>query len=276
MARGSTPLRFLLLSLLVPASAEAYTRDLAGRPGESGPATVLSTDCALQEYNFCSIWAWIYDDAPGAVWGTVFDPNDCAGGCLTGGAVSEVLLYSRCERVSAEMGGVRIGAVDAQGCLTTLLYDTGPLALTHCLPGDRWTRVPIPPDRARLLGNPFAVQVVWGPQGEVKFASDNALANLFCLRGYLGTFPGCNTTFPSCNGWTMAPSASYIYVTDWNGDTLLDDLCAQYGAPYALAFPYVAGYGYLNNNLAMSVGLDCHGPFPVEGATWGRIRALFD
>lgn len=50
--------------------------------------------------------------------------------------------------------------------------------------GDRWTTVPIDPNQTHLNGNPFVVQVVWGPQGEVQIASDNALADLFGLQGY--------------------------------------------------------------------------------------------
>lgn len=65
-------------------------------------------------------------------------------------------------------------------------------------------------------------------------------------------------------------------MTDWDGDTLLDDLCSLLGGPSPLSFPYVPGYGLLNNNIALSVGLDCGPPAEAERTSWGRVRALFD
>lgn len=39
---------------------------------------------------------------------------------------------------------MRLYAVDANGCPTALLADTGPLDLAHCVAGDRWTVVDFP------------------------------------------------------------------------------------------------------------------------------------
>lgn len=264
----------LLVSFVLPAAAGAYTRGLGHFRGETSPAQSLWGDCVLQDYNICSSWIWQFEDTPGAVWGAVFDPNDCPGGCWNGGAVTEVILYARCQRVPGEIGGVRVVAVDAGGCPTSLIYESGPLALTHCVRGDRWSTIPI--GSAHLGGNPFAVQIVWGPQGDVRLATDNALANLFCSLDYTGTFPGCFSEYPTCPGWRMPPQASFIFVTDWDGDTVLDDLCSLLGKPSPLSFPYLPGYGLLNNSLIMSVGLDCGPPYGVENTSWGRVRALFE
>jgi hypothetical protein len=56
----------------------------------------------------------------------------------------------------------------------------------------------------------------------------------------------------------------------------LDDLCAVYGYPYPLAFPYVPYYGYLPNNLMLVAGLDCHTPTAVENTSWGHLKALYE
>lgn len=235
----------------------------------------LSGECNLHGFNICSGWNWIFNDARGAEWGHLFDPNDCPGGCLNGGAVSEVILYSSCSVVPGDIGGVRIDAVDANGCRTALLCDSGPLELTHCVGGDRWTVIPFDPNDCHLNGNPFAVSVVWGTEGEVHFATDNGLANLCCSNGVTGTFPGCFSTVPSCPGWIIPTQATFVFVTDFNGDTFLDDLCKVYGAPYPLSFPYVYGYGYLPNNLMVGVRLDCSDPTSAERTSWGRVKSLY-
>lgn len=270
-------LLLLPLSVLHPAAAFPFTREAHVLSGETYVGPLGTADCGLQDYNLCSSWIWTFNDAQGAQWGHVFDPNDCAGGCLNGGAVSEVLLYARCAAVPGGIGGVRIDAVDAANCRTALLCASGALELVHCVAGDRWTAIPMPVEDCHLNGNPFAVSVVWGPAGEVQFATDNGVANLFCSQGVTGTFPGCFSTVPTCGGYVVpALQKSFIYVTDFNGDTLLDDLCEIYGSPYGLAFPYVPGHGYLANNLLLSVSLDCSSPAAVEPTSWGRVRALFE
>lgn len=189
-----------------PSATHGFTRELAPLSGDRATSQSLAADCTLADYNFCSMWAWIFDDAPGAVWGAVFDPDDCAGGCWNGGAVSEVTFYSRCTAIPATIGGVRIVSLDEQFCPDTLLYDTGPIELTHCVLGDRWTTVPIDANDTRLGGDPFAVQLVWGDTTRIRFASDNALANLYCSLQHTGTFPGCYSTVPTCGGFTLTPN----------------------------------------------------------------------
>jgi hypothetical protein len=89
------------------------------------------------------------------------------------------------------------------------------------------------------------------------------------------TFPGCASDADGgCGTWSLAPERTYIYFTDINHDGTIDDLCALYGAPYLLAFPYVYPYGYLPNNLLISVGPDCSRPSAVETTSWGRVKAL--
>lgn len=254
-------------------TAHGFTREVALT--EIEPAAVLSPDCYLAAFNTCSNWIWVYEDAPGAVWGQVFDPNDCPAGCYNGGSVVEILLYARCEAAPAGIGGVRVDAVDANACPVALLCESGPLELTHCVAGDRWTTIPLGP-ACHLNGNPFAVSVVWGTARAVKFATDNGIANLYCSQGVREAFPGCYSEFLTCAGWTIPPQNAFVYVTDFNGDTVLDDMCALYGAPYSLAFPYAYGFGYLPNNLMIGVGLDCIGPSRVEDTTWGRVKAMYE
>lgn len=276
MRKALLALAVVALTLPIASGAFAFTKVAERYEGGASPYG-LATDCTLQDYNLCSSWIWTFNDAQGAVWGHVFDPNDCAGGCLNGGAVSEVLLYGRCNVVPGDIGGLRVDAVDANNCPTALLCETGPLELTHCVAGDRWTTIALDPNDCHLSGNPFAVSIVWGTDGEITFATDNGIANLACSQGVTGTFPGCFSTVPTCGGYTMpAAQKSFIFVTDFNGDTLLDDLCAIYGAPYGLAFPYVSGYGYLANNLVLSVGLDCSSPTAVEPTSWGHVKALYE
>ena len=69
---------------------------------------------------------------------------------------------------------------------------------------------------------------------------------------------------------------SYIYVTDVTGDTVPDDLCALYGYPYPLAFPYYAPYGYLPNNLIIALAMDCTVPENASATSWGRVKALYE
>src|SRR5262249_1967729 len=73
----------------------AYTR-VAAHLSEGEPGMTLSPDCPLSLYDICSGWAWSYSDEEHAVFGTVLNPRECSGGCETGGAVTEVHLYSRC------------------------------------------------------------------------------------------------------------------------------------------------------------------------------------
>ena len=70
---------------------------------------------------------------------------------------------------------------------------------------------------------------------------------------------------------------TYVYVTDMDGDTVLEDLCELYGAPYPLSFPYIAGYGYQPNNLFAIAMVRCSSsPSRVENTSWGHVRALFE
>ena len=145
--------------------------------------------------------------------------------------------------------------------------------------GDRWTRIPTP--TFGLNGNPFAVTVTWGPQtggiSNPQLASDNTLCNLMCQRNpsVYGVFPGCATSFNDCSRWSLPPQRTYVYVSDINQDGQLDDICALYGAPYPLAFPYYAPYGYLPNNLVISIGLDCGLVSAVSESSRGGVKALF-
>jgi hypothetical protein len=263
------------LSLPIASGAFAFTKVADRFEGGASPYG-LSADCDLQDYNLCSSWIWVFNDAQGAQWGAVFDPNDCPGGCINGGSVSEVLLYGRCAVVPGDINGIRIDQVDANNCPTALLCETGSIELTHCVAGDRWTTIPMDVTDCHVNGNPFAVSIVWGTAGEIQFATDNGIANLYCSQGITGTFPGCYSTTPTCPGWTIGAQGTFIFVTDFNGDTILDDLCALYGTPYPLAFPYVFGYGYMPNNLVLAVGLDCSHPTAVEPTSWGHVKALFE
>jgi hypothetical protein len=266
-----------VLGLAVAMNASAYTKTAALADAAGAPYG-LSADCTLAAGNFCAGWIWVFNDAQGAVWGSVLDPNDCAGGCFNGGAVSEITLYSRCSTVPGSINGIGISSVDGASCLVSSLYDSGPVTVTHCVVGDRWTVFSTP--ATHLGGNPFAVTVEWGPQSagvnNPQFSTDNGIANLYCSQGVLGTFPGCATTTPTCPGWTLPAQNTFIYITDFNGDTILDDLCALYGGPYPLSFPYFYPYGYLPNNLVVSVGLDCSSPTAVENSTWGHVKSLYE
>jgi hypothetical protein len=65
-------------------------------------------------------------------------------------------------------------------------------------------------------------------------------------------------------------------VTDFNGDTTLDDLCSIYGYPYGVAFPYYYPYGYIPNNVVLQVGLDCTSPTATQNTSWGNVKALYE
>lgn len=266
-----------VVGLAVAMNASAFTRE-AARFDAAGAPYGLSTDCTISASNLCAGWIWTFNAAQGAIWGAVMDPNSCAGGCLNGGAVSEITLYSRCATVPGQIDGIGVASVDGTGCRTGLLYDSGPVTVTHCVSGDRWTVFTTP--LVHVLGNPFAITVTWGPvvgaSNNPQFATDNGIANLFCSQGVVGTFPGCATTALTCSGWTLPAQNTFIYVTDFNGDTILDDLCALYGAPYPLSFPYFYPYGYLPNNLIVSAGLDCSSPTAVENTSWGHVKALYE
>jgi hypothetical protein len=237
-----------------------------------GSPSGLASACILQAYNLCSCWIWVFTEVEGGVWGTVFAPGDCAGGCPTGGVVNDIWLYSRCSS-SGDFGGVGISIVDASACLVSELYDTGPFTTTHCVLGDRWTHISLP--HVQLDDRSFAVTIEWG-SGAVQLATENGIANLICTFGVTGTFPGCFNSTCTCSTWRPVAAATYIYVTDFNGDTILDDLCSIYGYPYAIAFPYYYPYGYIPNNVVLQVGLDCDPGTAVEPTTWGHVKALYE
>jgi hypothetical protein len=262
----------LVASLTMAVNAQAYTKEAVQLGNDGGPYG-LSGDCILAAYNICACWIWVFTEAQGAVWGTVLDPDDCPGGCPSGGAVRQIILYSRCDPGPGDFDGVGIASVDALHCLTGSLYDSGPFTTFSCVLGDRWTFIDVP--LVHVNGEPFAVTITWGT-GTAQMSTDNGIGNLFCSMGIYGTFPGCATTTCTCVGWVMGPQVSYIWITDFNGDTLLDDLCALYGYPYPLSFPYFYPYGYLTNNLLIAVWLDCTSPTAVEPTSWGHVKALYE
>lgn len=269
-----------VLGLAVAMNASAYTKQAAKFDAQGAPYGLV-TDCTLNSANLCAGWIWVFNDVEGAVWGSVMSPNECPGGCLNGGAVSEIILYARCATTPGRIGGVGISSVDAIGCRTGSLYDSGPADMVHCVVGDRWTVFPLQTP-VHLGGNPFAVTVTWGPNptgtSNPQLATDNGIANLYCSQnpGSFGIFPGCAASTSDCTTWTIPAQKTYIYVTDVNGDGILDDFCSIYGAPYPLAFPYLYPYGYLPNNLIISVGLDCSSPTATENTSWGHVKSLYE
>jgi uncharacterized membrane protein len=269
----------LAVSAALAVNASAYTKEAAVFDGGSAPYG-LSQDCLLQTYNTCAGWVWIFSDDQGAVWGTVLDPNDCPEGCANGGAVSDIWFWGYCSPgAPADINGVDVELVDGVGCPTALLFHSGALSVVSCVTGDRWTHVAVDIGQTHLDGSKFAITIEWGPASPLmRFATDNGIGNLFCYLGYVGTFPGCATTGLTCAGWSWTDPGqlTYIYVTDFNGDTVLDDLCAIYGYPYPLFFPYVNYFGYMPNNLMVIAGLDCHSPTAVENTSWGHVKALYD
>ena len=268
---GSSFVLLLHATLAGISPADSFELEFAPFEGEGLPGG-LGPDCLLSAYDTCSGYLWVWTDDPGAVWGIVQDPNTCPGGCMNGGAVSEVYVYGRCSSVPGAIGGVSVETVDSQSCPVTLLYRSGPMTMTHCVSGDRWTVVPVP--LTHVFGNPFVLTIEWGPGANPRLATDNALANLYCQHGF-GGFPGCAAWTDTCVGWSNLPQVSYIYVTDIDHNGTLEDLCALYGAPYGLSFPYGYPYGYLHNNLLLVVGLDCNSPTAVESTSWGHVKALF-
>jgi len=270
----------VVLGLSVAMNASAFTKQAARMDSQAVPYS-LDTDCTLQAGNFCSGWIWTFSAVEGTVWGHIFDSNDCPGGCENGGAVSELTLYSRCvsPATSGVIGGVGVSSVDAStGCRTALLYDSGPVTITHCVSGDRWTVFTFEPP-IHTLGNPFALTLTWGgPSGanNPAFATENGIANLYCSMGVTSTFPGCATTVLGCSGWVMPAQNTVVYVSDLDLDGDVEDVCALYGAPYGLAFPYVPYYGYMSNNVVLSIGLDCLSPTAVENTSWGHVKALYE
>jgi hypothetical protein len=259
------------LVLLTVANANAITRE-ASRIEPGARPYGLASDCVLCAYNWCSGWIWTFSDDPGAVWGVVLDPNNCPGGCTNGGAVTEVILYSRCSSTPGTINGVNVETVDARNCLVDLLYDSGPFTVTHCVSGDRWTTIQVP--LVHVFGNPFCLTLKWGPANNPQFATDNAVGNFYCAQGATG-FPGCAGT-NTCVGWVNLPQITYIYFTDLDDNGTLEDLCALYGSPYGPSFPYIYYYGYMNNNLVVCVGLDCNSPTAVEPTSWGHVKALYN
>ena len=272
-------LAIVVFALVLPVTVSAFTREVRERDSDHLSLTV-DQDCLILNYNTCSGWVWIFSDAPGAVWGTVLDPNDCPGGCPSVGAVSDIWFWGLCSpSAPATIGGVGVELVDALGCPMTPLWHSGPLTVYSCIATDRWSHVYVPIAETHLEGQPFALTVKWGPESpQMKFASDNGLGNLFCWLGYVETYPGCATTGLTCMGWdwTAPGQASYIYITDFDGDTVLDDLCELYGSPYPLWFPYVAGYGYLPNNLMLIAGVVFGWPSSVKNTSWGHVKALYE
>jgi hypothetical protein len=280
MTRTALLLLFAFSCLLLPSSEVfPFTREVMPADGTSLRET-LSQDCLLLNYNTCSGWMWVFSDDPGGVWGTVLSPNDCEGGCANGGIVTDIWFWSHCEPAApATINGVGISIVDVLGCPTALLWESGPLTVYTCVDDDRWTHVDVPPAETELGGQDFAVTLEWGETESIfHLGSDNGLSNLYCLWGHMGAFPGCMEAQYTCVGWdwTIPGQVSYAYITDIDGDTILDDLCDQTGMPYPISYPYVAPYGYLPNNLAIIVGLYCYGPGAVEQTSWGYVKALYE
>jgi len=152
----------VVLSCAVAANAFAMPkRHAVHLEGKAGHPYGLSADCSIQAYNWCAGWIWQYTEVAGAVWGEVMSPSECPGGCQNGGAVSEIVLYARCSAAPGSLGDLAIVSVDAAKCPTATLCDLGPMTLTHCVSGDRWTTISLATP-CHLGGNPFAVQITWG------------------------------------------------------------------------------------------------------------------
>src|SRR5262249_4191083 len=97
----------------------------------------LDVDCVLQAFDVCSGWIWVCDDVEGAVWGVVLSPNDCPGACSSGGELRELYLYSACSTSPVRFGGVGVNTVDAAGCRTALLWESGPTTIVNCTAANR-------------------------------------------------------------------------------------------------------------------------------------------
>jgi hypothetical protein len=269
---------FAILSCAVAVNASAFTKEAVKLDGVGGSPYGLSSDCVLSLYNWCSGWIWQFGETPGATWGSVGDPNDCPEGCTNGGAVTEIVFYGRCSAAPGQLGGVSLVSVDAAYCPTALLCDLGPQTLIHCVPFDRWTVFSLETP-CHLGGNPFAVLITWGQDvTNPQPATSNGIGNFYCEQGIISTFPGCATSGYTCSGYdtVIDPQRTFIYATDWDGDTDLDDICALYGQPASLGFPYIYYYGYMTNNMPMDVGMDCSSPTAVEPSSWGHVKALYE
>jgi hypothetical protein len=275
---------FSIIAVAVGALCLSVTRAGAVDQGELGfyeggdMPHGMSVDCVLQEFSACSGWIWLCGDDEGAVWGTVYDVEDCPGSCASGVSVSEIYLYTVCASTPARFGGVGIASVDGVDCLADPLYDSGPLTIVHCTPGDRWNIIETPPIP---VNGRFAVTVTWGPRvdgiSNPRFAVDAETADFFCSAdpSRYGVFPGCATSEASCHDWIRHAQSSFLYVTDVDGDTTPDDLCKLYGYPYPVR-PYYSYLYYTTNNILMGVGLECTGSTAVQPSTWGRVKNLFE
>lgn len=123
---------------LIPADALwAFQKRPASLDDESTPYG-LSPDCEIVPYNICPGYIWVFHDDPGAVWGHVFDPQECPAACREGATARSILLYTRCIAPPAELRGIRLVTVDANNCPTALLCETGRM------PPARSTEVPSP------------------------------------------------------------------------------------------------------------------------------------
>lgn len=271
---------FVVLACAVAMNASAMPKHSSVKTEGHGHGAPygLSADCTLNLYNWCAGYIWQFNEVAHAVWESVSDPHECPGGCTNGGAVSEIVLYERCNAgPPGHIDDLAITSIDAAKCPTAVLCDLGAMTLTHCVSGDRWTTVSLN-SPCHLGGNPFAIQITWGSDTtNPQPSTSNGIANFYCSMGYVSTFPGCASTGRTCNGYSLAldPQRSYIVWTDWDGNGTLDNICAMYGQPASLAFPYISGYGYMTNNMPMSVGLDCSSPTAVENTSWGHVKALY-
>jgi hypothetical protein len=264
------------LSFAMNASASMSKRLV--RDSASGAPYGLSADCTINSGNNCAGWVWVWSTSENDVWGTVLDADDCAGGCANGGAVTDISmrLYCLSAPPPGTINNVGVTLVDGNACPTGApLYSSGPITATHCTTGsDRWQTLTIP--ATHTAHNPFAVTVTWGPvvgtSNNPQFSTSAGIANYYCEQTGVIGFPGCAATTSSCAGWGgsgFAPIHTYIYVS---GGV---DLCATYGVPYALQFPYVYGVGYAPNNLMINVGLDCYNPTATEAGSWGHVKSLY-
>jgi len=268
----------LMSAFAATGSAFAFTRTAEKYDGGS-KTPLLSTDCVLNSANLCAGWIWALNDVEGAVWGTVLDPAECYSQGLGIQKVTQIALYTLCSATAGRIDNVAISRINAQNCRTDLVYESGPITVVHCVSGDHWTI--IQPARPEVGDWRFAVTVTWGPgyhgtgtTSDVQLATDNGIANLYCeINPGVVAFPGCGSTTSSCAGWSLQTERSFVYVSDVNGH--LEDLCARYGVPAPLSFPYLYPYGYLPNNLMVSVGIDVWGATAVQPTSWGHVKSLF-
>lgn len=277
MAVGRAAAAALVVGLSFGASGPAAGFERVAERLESPAGPLLAGPCQIAEFDVCSCFVWIWTLPRDAVWGTILDPQEMPANCAAG-VIRSVRFATRCAPgAPASLDDVRIQAVDASGCPTATLWSSGPVTVTHCSAADMWTSLAVPD--VAVPGGDFVVALEIGPTTprRVRLVSDSGIANLYCRQGTMG-FPGCDTGC-SCPGWVIPPVSSYIFADDFDGNTVVDDLCAVYGMPYPLAFPYVAGYGYLPNNLLLEVQIDPAATSVEEGAagvtSWGRVKALY-